>query len=363
MATSGTVSSYPFNLGKVIDHAYRRAGVALAEQISAEQLEIAKDLVASLTAEWVNAQYPLWTIRYVMLNTPIGSPDVALPTGTVEVRQAFWRIFNPWRGAATTSGGVDASDLFLGQPVDDVTITGPSAAVIVDFGSETELDTVGVLLGGGSSQTAALLVQQSDDGIMYTTSQTLTSTTYEVGKWSYFDLNPTITAQFIKLVLPTGTWILNQLNFGLANWQDVPAGPLNIDDYYNLSDKLFRNNQPNSYYQERPLGAPILKMWPVLSVQGFYMGTTTVLCRRYIQDPGELTDDVEVPQRWLEALIWRLASLLIYEIPSPGGDTQGWQARVALIEKNTMKAEMLAWAEERVRAPIRWTPSIGVYTR
>ncbi len=360
MATSGVVSGYTFNLGKVIDHAYRRAGM-LPEQVSAEQLEVAKDSVFTLVSEWVNAQYPLWTIEYLLLNTPIGSPDVYLPVGTVEIRQAFWRIFNPWRGDATTSAGANASDLFLGQPVDDVTITGPNAAVIVDFGSQTELDTIGVLLGGGSSSTASLVVQQSDDGITYATSQTLPSTTYEVGKWSYFDLNPTITAQFVKLVLPTGTWVLNQLNFCLANGQDIAAGPLNLDDYFNLPNKMFRSNQPNSSYQDRQLIQPVLKIWPVLNTEGFYRGTMTALCRRYIQDPGELTDDVEVPQRWLEALIWRLASLLIYEIPV-SGDAGAWQVRVALLEKNTAKAEALAWAEERIKAPIRWSPNLRPYT-
>ena len=359
MATSGTVSTYNFNLGKVIEHAYRRTGL-LPEQISAEQLEVAKDLVFTLTSEWIDSGFPLWTRKYYLMNTAIGSPDVYLPIGTVDVRQAYWRIFNPYRGVATTSAAADASDLFSGEPGTNVTITGPNAAVIVNFGTETELDTIGVLVG--TTVTAALLVQTSDDGVTYTTSQTLDSNTFTVGEWSYFDLNPTTTNQYIKLVLPTGTWVLQQLNYGLANGQDIPIGPLNLDDYYNLPNKVFRSNQPNSSYLDRQLTQPVLKVWPVLNVEGFYRGTVTALCRRYIQDPGELTNDVEVPQRWLEALIWRLASLLIYEVPVPGQDTATWGTRVALLEKNREKAELLAWSEERVRAPIRWSPNLRVYT-
>ena len=363
MATSGTVSGYTFNLGKVVDHAFRRMGM-LPESVGSEALEVAKDLVFSLTSEWINAGFPLWTRKYYLLNTPIGSADVPLPIGTVDVRQAYWRIFNPYRGNATTSAGADASTLFSGTPGDDVTISGPLAGVIVDFGTETELDTVGVLLGGSSSLTAALRVQVSDDGVTWTTSQTLDSTTYVVGEWSYFDLNPSLSSQFVQIVLPTGTWVLQQLNFGLANGQDIPAGPLNIDDYYNLPNKMFRSNQPNSYYLDRQLVEPVLKMWPALNVEGFYRGTTTALCRRYIQDPGALTDDVEVPQRWLEALIWRLASLLIFEVPPPTPQQDAaWQARVALLDSRASKSELLAWSEERVRAPIRWSPNLSVYTR
>jgi hypothetical protein len=365
MATSGTVSGYNFNLGKVIDHAFRRAGVQ-PEQVSSEQLEVARDLVFTLTSEWVNAGFPLWTRKYYLLNTPIGSPDVAAPVGTVDIRQAYWRIFNPYRGNATTSAGADASPLFTGEPNDtDVVIAGPNAGVIVDFGSETEMDTVGVLLGGSSPITAALQIKISVDGSTWTTFQTLDSATYTPGQWTYFDLNPTLSAQFVQLVLPSGTFTLNALNFCLANGNDIPIGPLNIDDYYNLPDKMFRSNQPNSSYLDRQLAQPVLKVWPVLNVQGFYRGTVTALARRYIQDPGELTNDVEVPQRWLEALIWRLASILVHEIPTPieQNALAAWQARVALTDKNRREAELLAWAEERVRAPIRWSPNFSVYTR
>ena len=365
MTTSGTVSGYSFNLGRVIDHAFRRAGVQ-PEQISAEQLDYAKALVFTLTSEWVNAGFPLWTQKYYLLNTPIGSPDVYAPVGTVDIRQAYWRIFNPYRGNATTSAGADASPLFTGEPNDtDVVIAGPNAGVIVDFGSETELDTIGVLLGGSSTLTASLIVKTSLDGVTWTTSQLLDLTTYTPGQWTYFDLNPSVMSQFVQLVLPSGTFTLNALNFCLANGNDIPLGPLNIDDYYNLPDKQFQSNQPNSSYLNRELAQPNLKIWPVLNVQGFYRGTVTALVRRYIQDPGELTDDVEVPQRWLEALIWRLASLLVHELPTPTEQTAlvAWQARVALTDKNRRDAEALVWAEERTRAPIRWSPNFSVYTR
>jgi hypothetical protein len=361
MATSGTVSGYTFNLGRVVDHAYRRAGL-IPEQVSAEQLEVARDLVFTLTSEWVAAGFPLWTRKYYMLNTPIGSADVDLPLGTVEVLHSYWRMFNPYRSTATTSAGNDASDLFSGEPGTDVTITGPNAAVLVDFGSPTEVDDIGVLLGGVSSLTAAVLVQTSEDGITYTTSQTLDSTTFQVGKWSYFELNPTISTQYIKIVFPTGTWALQQMNLCLANNTDIETGPLNIDDYYNLPNRVFRSDRPNSSFFDRTLPTPVLKSWPVLNEQGFYNGTTTVLCRRYIQDPGQLTNDVEVPQRWLEALIWRLASLLIYEVPVPGQDAQSWKVRADSIEMKAVKAEMIAWSEERVRAPIRWSPNLRPYT-
>ncbi len=374
VTTSGTVSAYPFNLRKVLDHAFRRAGHA-PESLTAELLDVGRDLVFSQTSQWINAGFPLWTRQFLLLGCQIGSPDVSTPIGTNDVFHTYWRILQPYRAGATTTTGADASVLFGGQPNADVTIVGPNPGVIVSFGSATEVDTIGVLLGGSTTITAALQVKTSTDGITFTTTQTLPSTTYTPQQWKYFDLDPAVIKPWISLVVPqTGAVALNQLNFGLANGQDTEIGPLNIDDYFNLPNKQFQSDRANSAYVDRLLNGaqngPVIKIWPTLNQGGFYNGTISALVRRYIQDPGTLTQNVEVPQRWLEALIWRLASVLIYEIPDPSATSQpsyftlmAKQQRVQQIEQNAAKAEMLAWSEERNRSPIRLTPNISPYTR
>lgn len=371
MATSGTVSAYRFNQRKVIEHAMRRAG-RVPERISAEDIQVAQDLIYTLTSQWINAGFPLWTKQYLMLGVTQNGTNVTLPTGTNDVFHTYWRILNPWRGVATTSTGAGASQLFGGQPNPDVTIAAPNPGVIAAFGSSQEVDTIGVLLGGNAPVTAALLVQTSQDGVTFTTAQTLPSTTFTPGQWAYFDLQPVLFAPFLQLVLPVsvGSWTLNQLNFGLANGQDIELGALNQDDYYNLPDKAFLSDRPNSVFVDRLLPNIILRIWPAPNQGAFYNGTVTALVRRYIQDPGSMTNDVEVPQRWAEALIWRLAKLLLFELPDAQVDAQSSyftlmakQQRMQAIEAEAAKAEMLAWSEERTVAPIRWAPNISVYTR
>lgn len=367
MATSGTVTGYPFNLRKVMDHAFRRARLT-PQMNSAENLALAQDLVFLLTSEWINAGFPLWTRQFGLLGLQIGSPDVACAPGTVDVFHAYWRILNPWRGAALTGAGADASRLFTGQPGTDLVIAGPNPAVVVNFGSATQLDTIGVLLGGGAAITTALEVWTAPDGVTWTLSQTLPATTFSPGRWAYFDLTPSTLTQYVKLTyVAAGSWTLNALNFGLSNGVDTEIGVLNIDDYWNLPTKAFTGNQPNSAYVDRQLAGPVLKVWPVPSVAAFYAGTVAVLSRRYIENPGQLTNDVEVPQRWLEALIARLAVKLDAEIERPPAQNQ-----LELVEREKLterlepaatKAEALAWSEERTRAPIRCTPDISPYTR
>lgn len=369
--TSGIVSGTPFNVQRVIDHSVRRCGW-LPEKLSGEQQQIALDLLFTQTSEWINAGFPLWTRQFLLLGCTIGSPDVPCPVGTVDVFHSYWRILQPYRGNATTTDLQNASVLFAGQPNDDVTITGTNPGVIVAFDGATELDTVGVLLGGSSPVTAALQVRTSTDGVTFTTVQTLPSATYTPGKWTYFDLNPSVTSPFTALVLPgSNPWVLNQVQFGLANGQDIEIGPLNIDDYYNLPNKFFQSNQANSSYVDRQITQPVIKVWPTVNVTGFYNGAVSALVRRYIQDVGSLTNALEVPQRWLEATMWRLASTLFYELPPPPDPTGAINQYAVLarkqlidgIEAKATKAEALAWSEERTRAPIRWAPNIRAYTR
>ena len=373
--TSGTVSTYPFNQRKVIDHAFRRAGRA-AQRASAENIQIAQDLIYTITSQWANAGFMLWTRQFLLLPIAIGSADVTCPTGTVEVLNAYWRAFNPWRGGATLSTGGDGSVLFAGAPNDDVAITGINPAVWVNFGSAIETDTIGVLLGGASPVTAALQVQTSADGLNWATVQTLPSTTFSPMTWAYFDLDPVVTVQYLRVMLPSAvstTWTLNQMNFGLANSTEVDLGILNIDDYWSLPNKYFSGDRVTSCYTDRQLNNPVIKAWPVPNVAAFYNGTVTALTRRYVQDPGSMTNNVEIPQRWAEALIWRLAKLLMFELPDEGeGGGGGGQAsyfglmakqqRVQFIEAEAAKAEALAWAEERTKAPIRMMPDISAYT-
>lgn len=378
-STSGTVATYPYTNAKIIEHACRRALIQ-PQELGAEDLETCLDLLFTVTCEWQNLVFFLWTRQFNLLGCTIGSPDVPTPDGTVEVLHSYWRIFQPYRGACILPSGASDILLFGGQPNDDVTITTAAPTdpfVSVDFTSETEIDTVGVLLGGSEEITTRFKLYISEDGATWELFQTLPSATYSPGQWVYFDLNPTVSTQYLRIVYDTqqqgGTIVLSQLQFALANGQDIENGPLNIDDYYNLPNKQFRSGRPNSVYQDRQVDKPVLKIWPTLNVEGFYNGTISCLSRRNIQDPGRMTDIMEMPTRWFEALTWKLASRVIYEIENPRLRTADGAERAAIMNERRARIPEIkfeaeqsyryAAAEERNRAPIRLTPNISPYTR
>ncbi len=165
-----------------------------------------------------------------------------------------------------------------------------------------------------------------------------------------------------------GPWILNQVNFCLANSTQVDLGRQNIDDYFDLPNKFFQGSQPNTAFVDRQRDQPIVKIWPTPNQQAFYNGTIVVLARRYIQDPGSMTDSLEIPARWIEGVTSRLGMRLMDELPLDPAVLQSpflmsaLEQRRTRLEQSTDKAESMMWAEERPSGPIRLTPNLTPYT-
>ncbi len=386
MPTSGTLLQTPFTVKDVIDHAARRAKIP-SQRLGSEAISIIRKMLFLQLCEYVAVGFPLWTKQYNVLSITAGSANVKTLPGTIEALNTYWRIFMPYRGSATDASGNDVSTLFSGQPGSDVTIAGSNPAVQVNFTSATQVETVGVLLGGSVPITTALTVFTSSDGITFTNPQVLPSATYTSGSWVYFDLDPSPTAQYLRLQFTSvGSWTLNQVLFGLSGSQNIPNGPFNIDDYYNLPDLSFQGDRVTSCYIDRTLSvapqldAPTLRVWPAPNVAAFYAGTVSCLSRRYIQDPGAMTNTLEVPARWYKAMVSRLATQCIDEIDEsvllesgPAGQANSFagyfkiQERMQLrkdLDAEATKAEAIIWAEERdKRGPMRLTPNISYYTR
>ena len=372
MPTSGTVSQFRYTVQQVVDHAFRRATGLSASRLSGEGQIISRETLYTLLSELVSVSWPLWTQLFSLLNVGLGSADVVTPNGTVDIRHAYWRILSPWRGAATLGDGSDGSLLFGGAPNDDVTILGPNPSVTVDFTADRTTDTVGVLWGGASTVTTSLSLMTSQNGTDFTVAKTLPSTTFTGGAWSYFKIDPLITAPYLRIQYSSnGSWVLNQLNFS-TNSQDIEMGLVSIDDYYNQPNKQQMGQQPTLCYVERNVQSPTLKIWPTPDPSAFYNGTVSSVMRRYIQDPGAFSDTLEVPQRWYEAVVWRLASRLVDELPDdttglsempPALRIQEKDRRAKRCEDGAARSETIAWGEERTPGPIKMFPNLSCYTK
>lgn len=78
---------------------------------------------------------------------------------------------------------------------------------------------------------------------------------------------------------------------------------------------------------------------------------------RQIMDVGDLSGELEIPQRWYLAIQNMLAHQMAMELPGVDG------TRITYLEQQGEKYWNIAEQEERDKSPIFFAPNISVYTR
>ena len=354
MASSGTVSQTTFNVRKVIDRAYGRCRI-IPQKITAEMINRAQDnlylMLSSLPAEGM----PLWCMEKLLLPFKEGQSGLVLPVGTVDVVNAFYRSLTTVTGAGTSSP--------LG-----LTIT---------FQSPTVVTTVGLKWVSSSVPVA---VQYSDDGLTWVTLLTYYQAV-SAGNWTWIDLDGA-TSRFNWRVIPTGSGgvvltedsgtvlqedesaILMETTetMSLSDWRfcnnpsEILMARLNRDQYQQMPNKTF-TGRPLQYWLDRQVDRPVMRLWPAPD-SGAQANLATVWRHRHIMDVGNsMTTSLDVPQRWVDAVIARLAGMLA--IDSPEVDP----SLIPMLQALSVKSSSDIWGEERDRSNSQFTANIGVYTR
>jgi len=209
-------------------------------------------------------------------------------------------------------------------------------------------------ISGGGSQTWNYTFQSSADGTTWTTLYTGTSVTVTDSQWIWQDIDPGQNVPYYRMVASGGTTLsLRELYFG-NNARLLQMSRLNRDDYSNLPNQNFTANQPYQYWFDRTIPQPTFYLWPVPSTN---FVQATIWYSRQIMDVGALTNQLEIPDRWLMAIQSMLAHQMSIELP--GVDIQ----RIGYLEAQGEKYFQMAELEERDKSPIYLAPNISVYTR
>ena len=331
MATSGTVSTTQFTTRQVIDHAFRRCRLG-AQQITSEMIDVANDQLYLILSNLANRGVQLWCIEKLIMPLYEGNGAVTLPLGTVDVLNTNLRTLQEVTGTETTS----------------------STTVTMVVSGGTTLTTVGILW---SAAAVPFVVEQSVDGVTWTsvpTEESTTAPTQTAGQWLWVDFNATTTNNYFRVRATSGTLSATDVYFGNTP-TEIPIARLNRDDYTALPNKFFLG-RPLQFWFDRQLNQPIMHLWPVPNAAAETQ--QIVLWRhRYIQDVGTMVQELDVPQRWFDAIVAMLASKLAEETPEV--DMQ----LMPILEAKADKALAEAENEERDNSPIYWQPQISMYTR
>ena len=328
MAYSGTISQTTFNTRRVIEHAARRCKMP-AQSLSAEHVDIANDVLYLLLSDLANQGAPLWCIQKSLYPLYEGMPYIATYEGTVDILNSNLRTLQQVSGANTDT----------------------ATSRTVDFGGDAQVTTAGILWSGASVNVA---FERSDDGVTWTLIQTETPSA-SAGEWTWFDMTQVLASRYFRIQSSGGNLNFSQIYLGNTP-TEIPLARLNRDDYTNLPNKSFQSNRPLQYWLDRQSISPVMNLWPVPNAAATVM-QIVVWAHRHVMDVGTMTQEIEVPQRWYEAIVSMLAAKLAMEYVEVD------MGMVPVLDAKAQAALYQAQQEERDNSPLNIAPSIGAYTR
>lgn len=350
MATSGTVGTTVFNTRKVIDNAYGRCRIA-RQQITAEKIEIANDLLFLRLSSMANRGIPLWAVQKEILALYVGEQSVNTPVGTVNVLNLNLRRTNRLSGTASASAGT-AGNAFDGD-FTTVCTTGADGWIQLQLESGTVVPMYGIL--PAASGTWSYTIQGSDDGVAFTTLRTVTAQAVVSGEWIWFDLEGVADWTYYRLQATGGT-VLSVAELVFANNpSEINLSPLNRDDYSSLPNKTFQG-QPTEYWLNKERAKPVITLWPAPGDIAKLWNLVGYL-QRQVMDVGTMAQEIECRQSDYLAIVARLAGDIALSDRDVDKD---W---VPLVLEQAEKEWKDLWDGESDDAPTMLTPNIGVYTR
>ena len=328
MAYSNTVSQTVFNTRKVIENAIRRCKLP-AESITAEYVDIANDQLYLLLSDLANMGAPLWCIEKQIIPLYDGVGDVVLDTKVVDILNSNLRQLQTVSGVDTTT----------------------STTHTIAFGGDTFVTTVGVKWLAAS---VPIALERSPDNIVWETIQT-ENPVATTGEWTWFDLESSVATPYFRVRATSGTLSFEEIYTGNMP-TEIPLARMNRDDYTNLPNKYFQSNRPLQYWYDRLIPNPVMHLWPVPN-SGADTSQLVIWIQRYIMDVGTMTQELEVPQRWYEAIVSMLAAKMAMEIVEVD------VGMIGMLDAKAQQALYTAQAEERDNSPMMIAPNIAMYTR
>lgn len=328
MAYSGVISGTTFNTDKVLRSAVRRTKLPAA-QITSEHWSTAQDCLYLQLSDLANQGVPLWCIQKQLYPLYEGQGAITLDVGTVDVLNQFFRTTSELSGTETET----------------------ASTFTIEFEDLTEVSTIG-LFWDGASPTVAL--ERSDDGLSWTTVQTETPDAAS-GQTTWYDLDAIVASLFFRVRATSGNLNADTVYFG-NNISRIPLARMNRDDFTNLVNPAFLSDRVLQFWFDRQTPQPIMRLWP-LPGTGALTAQIEVWRHRQIMDVGTLTQEIEVPQRWYEAIVSGLARKLAREFVEVDPKV------IPMLDKDAADALYVAQAEEYDNSPVMIAPNISAYTK
>lgn len=354
MATSGTVGLTEIPLVTIIEHAARRARIP-ARNLTPEVLQVFHENLSILFMELINKGLQLWTVEKENIALYAYHSTYELDAGEQDVRRAYLKT--PARltvSSWATSDGGDTTYLDDGDFDTVFTQAGVAGNLVADFGDPTVVRLIGILPGSTASG-VTLTFEVSSNGVDWSALSSLSGVDLVDNQWKWVEVANGMSQQYFRVTASAAYTLSFRELFLAQSAREISMSRMNQDDYSALPDKYTTSTAPVNFWLKRGSDKLTAHLWPV-PTEKFQIATFWI--RRKIQDVGDsYLNTVEVPDRWLQAVIDTLSYRAGKEIPE-----------VDLNHVDRLKGysdESLAYAEgeEVDRGPVMLTPNIRGYTR
>jgi len=355
MAYSGTVGTTVVTVQNFIDQGARLAG-KLAEELTGEQVIAAKQALFFVLSNLINQGINYWAIDKVVYGLQPNQNQYLLPVGGNDVLNALYRTMTRPSGSYSSSAGGTVVNLYDSNITTYCQQTSANGNFVVNYGSNQYIGSIGFMpyVANNGTATWNYYLQSSADGVTWTTLYTGTSVAVTNGQWVFQDIDPGSSVAYYRIQAFGGTTLsLYEWYLG-TNSTEIMMARLNRDDYTNLPNKNFTSNNPYQFWFNRQLPQAKITLWPTPSNAFVQM---TVWYSRQIDDVGALSGQLEIPQRWNQAIQFLLGHQMSMILPGVQMD------RIGYLEGQAEKYFIMAENEERDKSPIYLSPNISCYTR
>lgn len=338
----------------LLEEACSRAGIP-SEAITSEIVEKSLDQLNLTLTSLVNRGIQLWKRQQLILPCYQNVNTIPLPPGynvvtTLNRRSMFRQIGTPF-----TNGGGTAALAFDDNFDTACTQVTVNQSVGCSFTSATVVTTVGILSGGPGQW--GLFFEYSQDGVTYHALDSADVTFGAAQEWAWFDLegSPVAGALFWRVRCVDGPVPLSVAEIFFGNTpQEIYLGQWNLDDYSNMPNKS-QGGQVVNWYQQRNVTGPLLYVWPTPNQTAKY-DTLVVWATKYMDNVLTITDPIDFPVRWYDAVTAMMARRLCRSLKE--ADLK----RYPMLQGEEQEAVMLAQAEERDPAPTNYDTGVYNYT-
>lgn len=123
---------------------------------------------------------------------------------------------------------------------------------------------------------------------------------------------------------------------------ETPMNMISRQEYYDQPNKTENPSTPVSFYFDPQVSQGTLYLWPSPDSQAVTQFTVTYTYIRRMDVMTSTNDTLDMPQEWLEPVIWNLAKRLLPQYPVNDGSL----AQIILGQAGESYANLMAWDNE-----------------